>query len=1099
MLKLKPKPLPKKKPKKKSVKEESDSQHIRLECTAALKRFINVYGGGRFSKKRLIYSRPWFLMCGPVGSGKTTLLNQSDLSWDAMYPDELDGEIQWRFGKEAVWIDLDGSLLEDSGAENFRILLETLARIRPRRPLDGIIMITDCGMMLDAEMESIKNQSQLLRKRIDQITRMWGLELPVYTILSKTDKITGFNAIFSDPKGKWNERALGASLDAYANEKKPKELFLEELFNVLEWIKVIQVKMLARDKNQANRRLICQFPIMLESLREKISRFIEIIYKKSDFTGTPLFGGFFFTSCRSNDSSVQDTDAHIFDISKTIVNHPLYPPRKKGLASADSSKKGKNSYSSFFIMPLFTSVIPNHVAPITTTKQGFRQNIISLLWKSGTAIAAIIIVSLFEWKAATNVRTIEHEVLKDFSTAIVRSTDGIKQLGRMHKHYLSFKRYAEKHRTFSMFVTRYDAKRMYEIIEGSFFSAVYSTIIEPCAIILKDRQERMVHLSENSPENNFIQLKQLLRTYLAISDSNRNYKGLIDEKIVTPILYSMAKTSIFGIPNVTGELDTILTHVLDTYVSELKNDMNFKYTITSDNNLVASVRDKLVKMFDVDAVYSMVRNKLVRESKNLKLIDIVGNDVPLNMRAEMMLSEVYTPNGWNGNVKKRFNEASSQRAHIEDWAIGGNKDGFSGVFSNPQLLYDGIVKLYSEDVESHWRTFLNSISIGNFGSLSNGNERLLQISGAQSDIARLFGKIAQWSGGFITSDSGVVNEQPFIKFNDDMAFMRQFVNAGLPQYQKYFEEVAKGLEKAAQEKSILGVFSGRNDDPLYATYQYIKNSVLLPLNKSQRAFLEHVLMQPHYRTTILLKPELAKHLNEEWRNVFSVYESSFKNRYPFIPNGMDASFENVMNFFNPESGKLWGTFNNYFKPYITKDRRSRYIDRNTKGMIPVSFSSAFLKCLDHADQISHVFFKDGKTRQWKVTVLPNQTDRIKNALFVLGEQSVEVLTERGKPLKWPVEGEGSIRLTFTNNQGLVGNTPFDGPWSLMRLMNMSGSCSGNVNTARFQANLKTVHNNFKKIILQASVVVSSSPPGTEHPFCRNCFKGFTIPEKAISR
>ena len=1099
MLKLKPKPLPKKTPKKNSDREDSASQRIRQEFSAALKRYIDVCGGGRFSRKRLIYSKPWFLVCGAIGSGKTTLLNQTNLSWVARFPDELDSEIQWRFGSEAVYIDIDGSLLDDSAQEDFQIFLETLARIRPLRPLDGIILVTDCGVMLDAEMESIKNKSQLLRKRIDRITKLWGLELPAYIILSKTDKITGFNAIFSDPKGKWNERALGASLDAYANDKTPKEMFLEELFNVLEWIKVIQVKMLARDKSQANRRLICQFPIMLESLRDKISRFIEIIYKKSDLTGTPLFGGFFFTSCQSGSRGQPEPDDRIFDISKTIINHPLYPPKKKGLNSSDSTKREGTSYKSFFIMPLFTSVIPNHVAPITTTKQGFRQNVISLFWKLGIAIAAVLIFTFFEWRAAAHVRAVEREVRNDFSVEIENGPNGIKQLGRMMQHYRSYQHYAKKRRTFSMFVTGYNADRMYATIEEAFFSSVFSTVIQPCASDLKGKQERMVQLSKNSPENDFVRLKQLLQTYIAISDSNLHYSEIIDEKVIVPLLYDMALTSIFGIPNVTGDLDTILTGVVSEYIFELKKKRDFPYKIVADTRLMTSVRNKLVNMFDIDAVYSMARNRLVEKSKNLELIDIVGNDIPLNMHSTMKLSEVYTPVGWYGNVRKRFREASRQREHIEDWAIGSDKEALSGVFSNPKLLYDGIVQRYCEDIKTHWRNFLNAISVDRFSSLSNGSERLLQISDAQSDIARLFGKFAEWSGGFIKSDSGVVNEKPFIKFTDDMAFMRQFANANLPQYQKHFEEVAKGLEKASEENTILDIFTGRNDDPLYTTYQFIKNSVLTPMNKDQRGYLEHVLMQPHGRTISLLKPELAKNLTSKWRDVFTVYEGSFKNRYPFVTNGMDASFENVMNFFNPESGKFWKVFNDYFKPYVTKDRYSKHANRTVKGMIPVKLSSSFLRCLDHANLITNVFFEDGKPKIWQITIYPNQTGRIKKALIVLGEQSVEVLTERGKPLQWPVEGDGGIRLSFTNNQNLVGNTPFDGQWSLMRMMNISGNCSGNADASRFQANFKTIHNEIKEIILQASVVVTSLPPGTEHPFCRNCFKGFTIPEKVISR
>ncbi|HEX3020594.1 MAG TPA: type VI secretion protein IcmF/TssM N-terminal domain-containing protein [Chitinispirillaceae bacterium] len=1094
MLNIKPKSLPVKKLKIEK-RNNLKSQQLRQEFLSAIKRYQDATGNGRVRRKRLIYSRPWFLVCGPKGSGKSTLLNKTGLNWIASYPEEPEEQLQWRFADEAVWIDLPGSLLEDTANAEFQEILETLAWIRGRRPLDGILLVIDCEGLLDAELVRVKYRAEMLRRRIDQIIKLWGIELPVYPVFSKADKITGFNTIFSDPSGKWNERVIGATLDAVLTGRAPKELFLEEFTFVLDWIKEIQVKMLARDRDPANRRLICQFPIMFESLRDKLSSLITSMFKNSDYTGRPLFGGFFFTSCQIGDLGFHDGDDRIFDVSKTIISHPLNPKKKTTFISHDSL--GVNAMAAtYFVNPIFTNVIPKHAAPISTTEQKLRQNTISLLWKSAAAIMVIILFSFFEWKMSSIVRRIDKKVRTDFSIPVTRSTDGIKQLYGLMQHYLDFQSYA-RHRTFSMFITRYDAKGVYSEVKDAFISSVFNYIMIPCSDELKKMQVRMVNLSENSPENDFLKLKQMLQTYLAISDSNQNYSGVIDKKIITPVLHKMALTSIYGSPNITSGLDTMLASIINEYVSELQKTNDTKYRIQTNINLVRSVQKKLVAMFDVNAVYAMACSDLLTKSKQLGLVDIIGNDIPVNLNSLMTLNEVYTPVGWDGNVRKKFREASYLRENIEDWAIGGNRGAYSGIFNDQQLLYKGLVQRYSEDVKTQWLNFINSISMDKFGSLLVAQQRLLQVSGAQSDIAKLINKFADWSSSFIKTDSGIVNEPSFLKFTDEMAFLRQFAVSNLPQYQKQFEEVAKGLVKSSEENSILGIFTGRDGDPLLGTYQFISTSVLLPLSKDQKGFLEHLLMEPYNRTIEILKPELARDLDVKWKDVFELFDGSFKRLYPFSDNDKEASFNAVIEFFNPVSGKFWKTYNDYFSPYITKNLSSNFESRNLPGMIPVRFSSSFLKSLSKADTISHIFYKDGKNKLWKVTILPQyqqatSAKKLKKAVITLGKESIAMLTEPGKFLKWPVDGDvQNVALDFTDNLDRSGKKLIHGQWSFMRLMNSSYTQSGNNFQSSFTVELKTWHNSIIQVTLPASVTVSSSEPG--HPFCNNVLKGFAVP------
>ncbi len=1091
MLKIKALPLP---PKRIKIENSGNqkNQQIRQEFLAAVKRFQKASGSDWFRRKQLIYSRPWFLVCGPAGSGKSTLINKTGLNCIATYPDDPEEEIQWRFTNDAVWIDIPGSMIADSASVEFQSFLQALASLRRRRPLDGILMAIDCDLLLNAEMPGIRNIGESLRKRIDQIIKLWGIELPVYHVFTNADKITGFNMLFSDPLGKWNERVLGTTLDVAVAEQKPKETFLEELSLLLDWIKEIQVKMLARDHNQANRRLICQFPIMFESMRDKLSSLFSILFKNNEFTGKPLFGGFFFTSCQTGDVKIKDSDSRIFDVSKTIISHPLNPNKKKGSITYESPMGAANTITTFFAAPVLTNVIPKHAAPISSTEQKFRQNATSLFWKAAGVLLVIIAVSFFECGVSHHVRKIDKKVREDFSVPVSHSPEGIKQLGGLLQHYNDYKQY-EKRPAFSMVITRYNTKKMASTIKDAFLSSVFNTIVVPCANELIVQQNRMAKLTENSHENDFMKLKRLLQTYLAISDLNRNHPGVIDKDVVVPVLNNMALTSIFGSTNVKSDLDSILNNVIIAYVDEMKSNGESKYKINADAVLVASVQDKLVGMFDVNAVYVMALNDLLVASKNLEIVDIIGKDIPLNLHASMTLNEVYTPAGWNGYVRKKFHEDSNVRKNIEDWAIGNNKGAYTDIFNDPKQLYNGLVKRYSEDIRIQWRNFLNSVSMDRFGSFQTAQERLLQLSGPQSDIAKLTGKFADWSGSFIKSDSGIINEPAFLEFADEMAFLRPFVVSNLPQYQKQFEEVAKGLATSSGENSILGVFTGRDGDPLLRTYQYIYSSALLPLSKDQKGFLEHLMMEPYNRTVELLKPELAKNLSVKWQDVHRLFDASLNRMYPFFDNDREASFDAAIDFFNPVSGMFWKTVNDYFSPYIVKGN-SKFELRNSAALIPIQFSSSFFKCLNKADTISHIFFKDGKRKVWRVSILPQQTvKKLKKADIALGKVSINLLTEPGKSLWWPVEGEQQdLQLELTDSLDRSGKKVMRSQWGFMRLVNSSCSQTGNNFQSGFNVELKTQNNAIIHISLPARVTVSSTE--LWHPFCYNALNGFSVPE-----
>ncbi len=256
-------------------------------------------------RKGQIYDQPWFVLIGPPGSGKTTALMNSGLH----VPLDEDGGTpstpgvggtrlcDWWFADEAVLIDTAGRYTtQDSSAAidaaGWRTFLDLLLRTRPRQPINGIVVVLSLPDLLTAAPDERDAHARAVRLRINEIVERLRLRVPVYLMLSKADRLRGFDAYFDDLNAEGRAQVWGMTfpLDGGVDH------FVPEFRLLLGRLEDRLVERLQAERAAERRAMIGQFPLQVASLEQPLQAFLTIAFTGGRLDPAPFLRGIYFTS-----------------------------------------------------------------------------------------------------------------------------------------------------------------------------------------------------------------------------------------------------------------------------------------------------------------------------------------------------------------------------------------------------------------------------------------------------------------------------------------------------------------------------------------------------------------------------------------------------------------------------------------------------------------------------------------------------------------------------------------------------------------------------------------------------------------------------------
>ena len=1114
-------------------------ERVSREINEAITRYLQSVNRIGFLKQSALYERPWFLVCGPEKSGKTQLLASSGLHFPLTYPSEQDGMvldtgsgISWNFGNDAVWVDMPGAMMSEGNTDEWQATVHALRQVRSERAIDGVVMVIDAKRVMDADPAGVKNMAGFLRKRLDELIVKWGIEFPVYLVLSKSDQILGFNELFRDPAGKWHEQILGASLSGEQQKGMPRHAFLEEFDLLTASLHDMRLRMLAKERNEQARRRICRFVIQYEGMQQKLGNLVAELFKPSSYEGKPVFRGFYFTSCREEAEEKGGDTVTPINLSNTIMNHPLNPHRTERPDATRSGRRKRTEIRSFFTSPLFNEVIPSGSALVKKTQKTTRRELMRHYSLVGVILFCAFCIGWFIVYTAKNAISLNNRVKQQIAQArgeVSSRAEAYRMLGRMGRTVAELKRIDDKGVPISMSLGMYKGNRVLNELKKQYFSEVKKYIVGPAMRYLEFRIKRYTESFGELTSDDYNALYSVLKGYLSISEAVSERKELIDTVSLRPILLESIKYVLLAKEHksrLSKDVETVLQENIGLYLSFLKSG-EFP-PVQENQHLVSRARKRLCRLPNAQALYESVRARLSMGAQLFTLDDILGRSGPGILQSSNTISLLYTQQGWDESVSTAIKESCTDPYKI-DWVIGTTREQMPETELDPDKLYEDMKNVYFRDVKEQWLQFIGSVSMEPFGDIQRAGRILQKLGREQSELAIFFEKVAELTRineetaekevevpGIVKKvaakktkklkklglkpESFLKRKKGAVELADAFAPLRSFVRSesgSLGGLEGYCDKIITLAEKLTEIESgdgdnVVATFNGKDSDPLFSAWTFTKNE-LAGMPDEFAGAIDNLLLQPIEYTGRSVSKRLRKQMNTLWQNdVANLFAGRFAGMYPFTGKEDETVFSEVMDFFRPSTGILWGFYDRRLSPFLYKSNKKW--ETRTLGTVEVVFDPKLIETLKHAEKISAIFFQpDGTIRRQKITLSPMQNNKNK-AVLKVAEGEYEILPGSGSKAQftWPIEsGSKDITLKIFANERVVKEFTYSGQWGLMRLFSSARVNVMNQTTfvAKWQINVQNMYT----IYLALKIKVS----GAGHPFSESIFGGFDVPMEIV--
>jgi type VI secretion system protein ImpL len=275
------------------------------EIAASFKKTLEVlhnYVDGKDSQ----YQMPWFMVIGCENSGKTSLIDGSELELPIGRP-EYEGfpettKINWTFFDGAVVADIKGTLLLNetdfaSQEKQWDYVLNLFKYYRPKRPLDGIILTIPADELIGPNQhtnEDILHRAKVIYTKLWRLQSTLGMRVPVYVIVTKSDKIPGFASLVSQIPPENRQEMFGWS-SPYELKTGFSDDWIHDIFRSIHNALVqVRSSIFTREVEEENRSGNVLAPIEFSALKDPLGLYLAQIFKDSSYHDSFFLRGVYF-------------------------------------------------------------------------------------------------------------------------------------------------------------------------------------------------------------------------------------------------------------------------------------------------------------------------------------------------------------------------------------------------------------------------------------------------------------------------------------------------------------------------------------------------------------------------------------------------------------------------------------------------------------------------------------------------------------------------------------------------------------------------------------------------------------------------------------
>ncbi|KVF22134.1 type VI secretion protein VasK [Burkholderia vietnamiensis] len=952
--------------------------------------------------------------------------------------------------------------------------LGMLRRARPRAPINGALLAVDLDSLVGADEQKRLAEASALRARLGELRSELGIRFPVYVLVTKMDRLTGFAEYFSGLTVESRAQAWGFTLP-YGNETVAKEGLRarcrDELMQMAGRLSGMIHTRLQDEDETHKRRQLAALPEEFAALIGPLVDLIDRVFLDSRYDDTQLHStlrGVYFTSAQQ--------DGHSVVAECDTVVQRLAP--KQGQPGAASGHEGNRS---FFLQDVLTRVVfpeAHLVSPNLRWEYRYR-----LLRMIGHALALL----LFVWLAIGLRVSFGHN--SDYLDVIGRKVQAL--AGRVTQLYkepkpeavpdtLTEARYLPTFPNLDLSdpagTWRYGLYTPPDIVaeSGRTYDALEDNLLVP-QIVRRMESVMSGAIASKDPKAAY----DALRVYLMLYDKAKFNAG----DVKTWVLDDWSKNDSAA---VFGGRASMIDHVQQLF----SGDRVVKSPLIRNDALIQQARAFLDGSNATDRLYQRAKAAMLKEAPDeFTLLRAVGPQAGtvFTRASGQPLSRgvpgLFSFDGYRNLFDKRLPEfvqiardddawvmGRSYLASLSDSAQKKTAEIVSTVTGADDALTDAVRREYLLEYAQQWDAFLNDIRTVSGTSLAFNLQVLRSFAAPDSPLGRLAraavrettltAPVTGSDGSFLQKAADQLNQKAdkALGIRASERVERELVDshfAALREVVTGNADSQAGSQATAAQAGKTGFDGLANLLNDYYTALTVSDNALsnnsMPPASDSAAKLKMIAntMPAPFRAVLLQLAADGSHevnqgigqllLRQMQAVVGDTCRLTIEGNYPFSPDSKrDVSIEDFTRVF-AQGGAIDGFFGKTLAPFVdTSAKPWRY---KTLAGATEPVQGPDLEPFEHAKAIRDVFFSDPADTQltWKADIrIPELDPTITSLSLDIDGQTSHYQHGPVAPfaVTWPGP-RGGVHTEITANPRIRPDTSTiaaDGPWALMRLL-----------------------------------------------------------------
>ncbi len=985
---------------------------------------------------------PLLYILGESGSAKTTTVLKSGLDPELLAGSaSQDGE-QVPTAVINLWFTKAAALLEVGASvrSNATLLGRLVHRTRAKAyrsafgsgaaPRAVVVCLSADQLLVQDAGQSLMTSARATGTQLREISRILGMPVPVYVIITKLDRVPHFAEYVRNLSDAEVRQVLGvplprseASAGVYAEQAS--RALAGVIDRLVYQLGEFRVEMLDRETDPKNVGGVYEFPREFGKFRKNLNQYLVELCKPSQLSANPYLRGFYFSGIRAriveravNTPAAVEPRPVFQDAGATqFINLSMARTAPRSAAAAPVMTQARVPQWTFLARVL-PEVILGDRSALTATRQSapaklFRRILYGTIAFLFAVYIVCLTVSYFNNAAVERrIQDAAHALPASDATAISMAGEGeLRALDGLRQTIVQLQGWRNQGAPFSYRVGLYQGEKLEDEARQVYFDRFRPMLLNPAQAGFAGYMRNLPTVPQDiSNLDSYLSAYNSLKAYLITT----NHPEKSDPKFLTPVFLSAWNGSR---PPLDDKQKNLVSQQIDFYANELLRQP--PYSITPDAGVVDHTQDYLSKFLAETRIY---QNMLLDADKAGSPIDFNRTypDAVKWVRDDKTVRGAFSRNGFDamqGALKNPGKYAQGER-----WVLGDK----SSQLPDLQTLSNTLSGKYQSDYLAAWTGFLQSARVSHCNSLQEASAELDALSGPTSPILELMYTISHntavpndaiskvFQPAQVVVDPNAkdrLTNQTNQQYLQALAALKGAVDQALPAPPKdaaAFQPISTAVTTAKGAVTPITLNFNVDPDRSRHTETSIKDRLLEPIK--------------------CVEDQAPKAGDAENKSGGAICQAitHLAGKFPFATNASapPAALAEVDKVFAPETGELWTNFAG-LKGALVPSGQQYVAAPSAPGPVNPKFPPFFSR----AAHISTVMYPNGaKSASFTFNLRFIPGNGVSSATFVMDGQ--KIASGNTQSFNWSGVAAQSASLLVDG----VSTQPYTGTWSVFQLV-----------------------------------------------------------------